>query len=167
VSPFDKSGTLRPQVAEVLAIDEESAQRINATLPRWAAEFEAHIMAEAQEVDEPFPEYDYDGPRAAVTLPGDPETAAVYRAMVEELIHGETGKQRGDLLLQASKSWLNERFSLSDQPKTYAAIRHPDGSINLKIKQGGGVSSVGGQLELNRYLPAALIPWFEERLAAR
>jgi hypothetical protein len=165
VPVFEKSGRLPAEAGAVLALAPEQIRELNGRLGALMAGYREQLMRKAEAVEPPFPEYSEDKPQAAVQLAPDPGLAAAYRETFESEVRGVTGEQRGDLILKIADRWLGGEFSVSGEPKIYAAARHEDGSYNVKIQQGGNhYLSVGGVRNLRDYIPEALLPWFRQEL---
>ncbi len=169
VQPFDSNGQLDPKVAQVLAAEPEQVAALNQTLSRLVTEFRTHEAAHAKPTEEHLPGIaQRDGDKRTITVEPIPEISARLREQFETAVREQFGRQRGELLLNTARGWVQEQFGwTSDQPgapppepRTISVVRNPNGTFNISIRSGHVEMSVGGPNTLDDYLPAHLRHFF-------
>ena len=163
VEPFTKDAELPVAVANVLALDKDAHQALNADLRRIINDYHEFEMGFVQRIDNPLPGIAGDGPSATVRVNPLPEEISRFKQEFVQTLTGAVGEQRADLLLQAGEGWLDSQFGQSGgEPKTISVVRHPDGTYSMAMRHGSSWFSTSGFSNLDAYIPKHLLSFFSD-----
>jgi len=163
VEPFGSEGTLRPEVASVLGVNEAQQDALNRTLSRLMTEYHSIEASQAERTDKHLDGIVGDGPKVTVQIQPSADSQR-FKDQFQAALTESLGEQRSQLLSQTAEFWMNSEFGIGAEPKTISVIRHPDGSYNISVRSGSNWMSVGGPSTLESYVPAHLMPLFSDVL---
>lgn len=169
--PFAANGQLDSSVAEVLVMSSEELKTLNHTLSHIVADYRTQEAAHTVRTDEHLAGISgADGDKVTIVVKPIPEVSARLRDQFEGTLWDQLGDQRASLVLRASEGWMQEQLGWvnyeseapTPEPRTFSAVRWPDGSYNLSVRSGHTWMSVGGPMSLNHYIPEHLRHFFAE-----
>ncbi|HYG35824.1 MAG TPA: hypothetical protein VEC99_13620, partial [Clostridia bacterium] len=161
---FDSEGALRPEVAKVLCLDANAQHALNEKLANILGEYRALELKNAERTEEHLPGIE-NGQTVTIQVPALEKEAGELKQQFNAAIREAFGQQRADFIFQRTDGWFDStRNQFAQEPKTISVVRHPNGTYNVSVKCGNSWLSTGGAIELNHYIPAHLLPIFQEAL---
>jgi hypothetical protein len=134
-----RSNRLRDTVCGVLAITPQERAGIEATMERLAAEFNAWVVSHVQRTE---PSSDV---LAKYTLPPDPAFSQSLSNTFSAGVHATIGAERGSLLLDYSREWMQDVGMRGDGGSMLTIKRAPAGQewlpFELKSSDNGTMSA--------------------------
>ncbi len=162
VPAFDKDGSLTAETAAFLAVDKDARDGLNQRMKQVLAQYRELETRHAEVIPEPLPGMPQDGSAVTVQVRPLREEGERLKKAFESQLRDGLGEQRGELLLQSAKEWLDSTFgAASDLPVIISAVRDTDNTFRVSIRSGTSWISVGGTPGLASYIPAHLLPFFD------
>lgn len=167
---FTSAGELEMRLLPILTVEPAELRQLNAGLRQCIETFRAAEVENVRKTDNHLPGLaDREGDKITIEVLLSRETGAVAKAEFEEIVRHHLGRQRSDIVLSVSASWIDSEFAQSsDHPKTITLVRNRSGAYDIAVRSGGSWMSTGFPKEyrdnLKHYVPPHLIPFFSELL---
>jgi hypothetical protein len=165
VGVFSGDGTLRAEIAALIAPSESQLRALNATLPRLLAEYRKLERAQAQRIDHDISDVANGGAKVTIRVQPLPEEGGRLKDRFGAALRDELGEQRVDLIMKVANGWLNEQFGQAGA-RDITVRRNANGRYYLDITGTGGTGGLGTSVDsLNKiddYVPPYLVKMFEE-----
>ena len=165
---IDRTGALSDVLRQVLALEPEAMDRLNARLRGVVERLHAAETARAHWVDNvPDSNQGLFSRQRTLKLDPDPALAAALRAEYLGILDQELGTDRAKLAQGVAGNWLTQTFeSLEGESKTISVSWLPDGSEQVVIRSASMYQSASGPGTLEGQVPAHLQRFFKDERKA-
>jgi hypothetical protein len=155
---FLPDGSLDPEVAKVLTLEEADQRKLGESLKRIVAEHRREEMTHARVVEEHLPDVaNKEGPKFTLRIEPMTEISTRLRAEFEAALVQHLGEQRAQFLKDASVSWLSDVFQeYQTESGTVSFVILPNGQFSMARRNGTGTMSASGSGDFRVYIPEHL-----------
>lgn len=155
---FLPDGSLDPNIAKVLTLEEADQRKLGESLKRIVAEHRREETSHVRVVEEHLPDVaNKEGPKFTLRIEPMTEISTRLRAEFEAALVQHLGEQRAQFLKDASTGWLSTLFQESQtEPGTVSFVLLPNGQYSMARRNGTGTMSATGSGDFRVYIPEHL-----------
>ena len=165
---IDRTGALSDDLRQVLALEPEAMDRLNARLRGVVDRLHAAETARARWVDNaPDSNTGLFSRQRTLKLDPDPALAAALRSEYLGILDQELGAERSKLSQGVAGNWLTQTFeSLEGESKTISVSWLPDGAEQVVVRSASTYQSASGPGMMANFVPAHLQRFFKDEKKA-